>query len=89
MQTTEEKARRDDKRGDVLRLLGEGGIRLMTQLISIIHVYQTGECPKDFTEVNSEWNEVDAKATKCSDSHTQSPSPHAQPRQQQGYTEEG
>jgi hypothetical protein len=54
MQTTEEKASRDDKRGDVLRLLGECGIRLMTQLISIIHVYQTGEWPKDFTEVNSE-----------------------------------
>jgi hypothetical protein len=31
--------------------MGEGGIRVMTQLIGNIHAYQTGEWPKDFTEV--------------------------------------
>jgi hypothetical protein len=31
--------------------MGERGNRLMAQLISNIHVYQTGEWPKDFTEV--------------------------------------
>ena len=46
-QMTEEKART----GGVLRLTGEGGIRLKAQLISNIHAYQTGEWPKDFTEV--------------------------------------
>ena len=46
---TEEKVRRDVEPAGVLRLLGEGGIRLTTQLISNIHINQTGEWPKDFT----------------------------------------
>jgi hypothetical protein len=32
--------------GDALKLLGEDGLRLMTQLISIVYV--TREWPKDF-----------------------------------------
>jgi hypothetical protein len=39
----------DDVPGDVLKLLGEGGLKIMTKLINTI--YETGEWPKDFTEV--------------------------------------
>ena len=39
----------DDVPGDVLKLLGEGVLRIMTKLISTIH--ETGEWPKDLTEV--------------------------------------
>ena len=39
----------DDVPGDVLKLLGEGGLKIMTKFIST--VYETGEWPKDFTEV--------------------------------------
>jgi hypothetical protein len=35
--------------GDVLKLLGEGGLRILTKLINTI--YETGEWPKDFTEI--------------------------------------
>jgi hypothetical protein len=38
----------DDVPGDVLILLGENGLELVTQLISSI--YETGEWPKDFIE---------------------------------------
>jgi len=34
---------------DVLKLLGEGGLKILTTLINTI--YETGEWPKDFTEV--------------------------------------
>ena len=35
--------------GDVLKLLGEGGLKILTKLINTI--YETGEWPKDFSEV--------------------------------------
>ena len=41
--------RDDDVPGDVLMLLGEGGLRILIKLINTI--YETGEWPKDFTEV--------------------------------------
>ena len=34
--------------GDVLKLLGEGGLKIMTRLITTI--YETEDWPKDFTE---------------------------------------
>jgi len=37
----------NDAPGDVLKLLGEGGLKIMTKLI--INIYETGEWPKDFT----------------------------------------
>jgi len=40
---------RDDMPGDVLKMLGEDGLRIMKQLIS--NVLETGEWPKNFTEV--------------------------------------
>jgi hypothetical protein len=39
----------DDVPGDVRKLLGEGGLKLMTKLINAI--YKNGEWPKYFTEV--------------------------------------
>jgi hypothetical protein len=36
----------DDVPGDVLKLLGGDGLRLMTQLIN--NIYETGEWPNDF-----------------------------------------
>jgi len=39
----------DDVPGDVFKLLGEGGLKIMKKLINTI--YETGEWPKDFTEV--------------------------------------
>jgi len=39
----------DDVPGDVFKLHGEGGLKIMTKLINTI--YETGEWPKDFTEV--------------------------------------
>ena len=39
----------DDVPGDVLKLLGEGGLKILTKLINTI--YETGHWPKDFTEV--------------------------------------
>jgi len=41
----------DDVPGDVLKLLGEGGLKIMMKLINTI--YETGEWPKDFTEVTT------------------------------------
>jgi hypothetical protein len=58
----------DDVPGDVLKLLGEDDLRIMTQLMNNIH--ETGEWPKDFTEVTMIALKKKPKATKCSDHHT-------------------
>jgi hypothetical protein len=39
----------DDLPGDVLKSLGEGGLKIMTKLINTI--YKTGEWPKEFTKL--------------------------------------
>jgi hypothetical protein len=52
----------DDVPGEVLNLLGEGSLKLLTKLINAI--YETAKCPKDFTEVTM------TQATKCSDHRT-------------------
>ena len=39
----------DDVPGHVLKLLGKGGLKIVTKLINTM--YETGEWPKDFTEV--------------------------------------
>ena len=39
----------DDVPGDVLKLLEEGGLKILAKLINTI--YETGQWPKDFTEV--------------------------------------
>ena len=39
----------DDIRGDVLKLLGKGGLKILTKLNNTI--YNTGKWPQNFTEV--------------------------------------
>jgi hypothetical protein len=56
----------DDVPGDVLKLLGEDGLRLMTQLINSIYSYVTREWPRDFTKVTMIALKKKPKATKCS-----------------------
>ena len=57
----------DDVPGDELKFLG-GGLKIMTKLIDTIH--ETGEWPKDFTEVTVIALEKKPQATKCSDHRT-------------------
>jgi hypothetical protein len=54
--------------GDVLKLLGEDGLKLMTQLINSMYV--TGEWPRDFAEATMIAFNKKPKATKCSDHRT-------------------
>ena len=58
----------DDIPGDVLKLLGEGGLKIMTKLSNTI--YNTGEWPQDFTQVTMIALKKKTKATKCSDYRT-------------------
>ena len=51
--------------GVVLILLGEDGLKIMTKLINTL--YETGEWPKDFTEVTMIALKKKPQATKCSD----------------------
>jgi hypothetical protein len=60
----------DDVPGDVLKLFGEGGLKIMTKLINTI--YEIGEWPKDFTEVTMITLKKKPQATKCSDHRTYS-----------------
>jgi len=62
------KATGDDVPGDVLKLFGEGGLKIMSKLINTI--YETGEWPKDFTEVTMIALKKKPQATKCSDHRT-------------------
>ena len=57
----------DDVPGDVLKLLG-GGLKLLTKLFDTI--YETGEWPKDITEVTMIALKRKTQATKCSNHHT-------------------
>ena len=58
----------DDIPRDVLKLLGEGGLKIMIKLSSTI--YNTEEWPQDFTEVTMIALKKKTKATKCSDYRT-------------------
>jgi hypothetical protein len=58
----------DDVPGDVLKLLGEDGLKLMTQLINSIYV--TGEWPRDLIEFTMIALKKKPKDTKCSDHRT-------------------
>jgi len=58
----------DDVPRDVFKLLGEGGLKIITKLINTI--YETGEWPKDFTEVTMIALKKKPQATKCSDHRT-------------------
>jgi len=61
------KATGDDVPGDVSKLLGERGLKTMTLINTI---YETGEWPKDFTEVTMIVLKKKPEDTKCSDQRT-------------------
>jgi hypothetical protein len=63
-----------DVPGDVLKLFGEGGLKIMTKFINTI--YETGEWPKNFTEDSMIALKKKPQATKCSDHRTISLIPH-------------
>jgi hypothetical protein len=58
----------DDVPGGVLKLLGEGGLKIMKKLINTI--YETGEWSKNFTEVTMMALKKKPQAAKCSDHWT-------------------
>jgi hypothetical protein len=58
----------DDEPGYVLKILGEGGLKIMMKLIN--NIYETGEWPNDFTEVTMIALKKKPRATKCSDHRT-------------------
>jgi hypothetical protein len=62
------KATGDDVPGYVLKLLGEGVLKIMTKFINTI--YETGEWPKDLMEVTKIALKKKPQATKCSDHRT-------------------
>jgi hypothetical protein len=65
----DEKATGDgDLPGDVLKLLREGGFKIMTQLFNSTH--KTGARPNEFLEVTMTALKKKPKATKCSNHHT-------------------
>jgi hypothetical protein len=53
---------------EALILLGDDGLNLVTQLIN--NIYESGEWPKDFTEVTMVALKKKPKARKCTDHHT-------------------
>ena len=76
----------DDVPGDVLKLLGEGGLKIMTKLINSI--YETGEWPEDYMDVTMIALKKKPQATKCSDHCTFSLITHAA-KMVAKYLEEG
>jgi hypothetical protein len=58
----------DDVPRDVLKILGEAGMKIITKFINTI--YETGEWPMDFTKVTMVVLKKKPQATKCSDHHT-------------------
>jgi hypothetical protein len=64
----------NDVPGDVIRLLGEEGLKIMTQLIN--YIYETAEWTKDFLAVTMIGLKKKPKATKCSNHHTISLTAH-------------
>jgi hypothetical protein len=58
-----------------LKLLGDDGLNLLKQLIN--NIYESGEWPKDFTEVTMVALKKKPKARKCKDHRTVSLVAHA------------
>jgi hypothetical protein len=58
----------DNVPGEIFRLLGEGGLRLVAQLIN--NKYTTEQWQKDFNEVIMTALKGKHKATKCMKHHT-------------------
>ena len=56
--------------GDVLKILGEGGLKILAKFVNT--EYETGEWPKDFTEVTMIALKKKTHATKCDENYTMS-----------------
>jgi hypothetical protein len=67
--------RDDDVPVEALKLLGDDGLNLMTELNN--NIYESGEWPKDFTEVTMVALQRKPKARKCTDHRTISLIAHA------------
>jgi hypothetical protein len=65
----------DDVPVEALKLLGDDGLNLVTQLIN--NIYESGEWPKDFTEVTMVALKKKPKTRKCTHHRTISLTPHA------------
>jgi hypothetical protein len=65
----------DDVPVETLKLLGDDGLILLTKLIN--NIYESGEWPKDFTEVTMAASKKKPKARKCTDHRTISLIAHA------------
>jgi hypothetical protein len=76
----------DDVPGDVLKLLGEGTLKIMTKLINTI--YETGEWPQDFTAVTMITLKKKTQATKPHDQRKSALS-QTQQKKKKKYLEEG
>jgi len=63
---TDKKAREDeDLPVDVLNVVGEDGLIILMQMLN--NMCETGECPKDCTDVTMIILNKESKATKCSE----------------------
>jgi hypothetical protein len=58
----------EDVPAEALKLLGDDGLSIMTQLIN--NIYKSGEWPKDFIEVTMTASKKRPKARKCTDHRT-------------------
>jgi len=65
----------DDAPGDVLQLLGDSGLTIVTQLIN--NIYKSAEWSKDFGAVTMIAIKKKPRTTKCSDHCTISLNAHA------------
>jgi hypothetical protein len=65
----------DDVPMEALKLLGDDGLNLLTQLVN--DIYESGEWPKDFTEVTVVTLKKKPKARKYTDHRTSSLIAHA------------
>jgi hypothetical protein len=60
----------DDVSGDLAKLFREDVLSTVIQQLNNIRVYETGEWPKNFSEVTVIALKKKPRATKCSDRHT-------------------
>ena len=65
---TKEAIRQHDVPGEVLKILGEGRLKIIIKLINTI--YEPGEWTRDFTEITMIALKKKLEGTKCSDHHT-------------------
>ena len=58
----------DDVNVDELKVVGKDDLRILMQLLN--NIYETGECPKDYTEITMIILNKKPKATKFSENWT-------------------